>query len=69
MGGGQASLWRIAPKPPPPKNYWPFYIAAPSLSSNSARKARMLRPLKMFVPLIVSPVARPPGIPKGFCRW
>jgi integrase len=49
----------------PPKNYWSFYIALPSLSSNSVPKARMLPPLKMFVPLIVSPVARPPGRYKG----
>ncbi len=53
----------------PLKNYWSFYIAWPLLSSNSVRKARMLPLLKIFVPRIVSHAARPPGMPKEFCRW
>ena len=70
--GGKAvarpSLFRIAPKPPPPKNYWSFYIASLLLSSNSAHGAQVVLLLKI-VPSIASFVVRPHRTLMEFCRW
>ena len=68
MGGGRPLFAGLRLNHHPHKNYWSFYIALPALSSNSAPKARMLPLLKIFVPNIVSSVAKPPGMPKEFCN-
>ena len=58
----------LCPNHRPPKTTWSFYIALPSLSSNSAHEARMRLLLKIFASVIVQSAGRQRGMLKANYR-